>query len=109
MSHTPTLNVNVLQNGKRVLPRFDLSADQCPDLGSLKHVVARRFGDQLPAQLSEPKHDGAMHSSIGWKVKVFVPDGITSVHSDGEWTIALLSAATVDWMDSNLKVLIEAE
>lgn len=40
---------------------------------------------------------------------MFVPDGITSVHSDGEWTIALLSAATVDWMDSNLKVLIEAE
>lgn len=106
------LNVNILQNGKRILPRFDLSAEQCPDLGTLKHVITRRFGDQLPAVLSEPKHDsngGPMHSTIGWKVKVFVPDGLTSVHSDGEWTIALLSAATVDWMDSNMKVLIDAE
>lgn len=94
------LRVNVLQNGKRAVPRVDLPAEQCPDLGSLKQVLTRRFGDQLSALLSE---------STSWKIKVFVPDGLTLVSSDGEWTIALLSAATVDWMDSDLRVLVEIE
>lgn len=31
------------------------------------------------------------------------------MQNDGEWTIALLSAGTVDWMDGGLRVLVEAE
>lgn len=97
------LRISILQNGNRILPRFDLSAVQCPDLATLRHGITRRFGDQFPGLFSEHRPE------FSWKVKVFVPDGLTSVNSDGEWTIALLSAATVDWMDSDLKVLVELE
>lgn len=102
-SQSPMLRISILQNGKRILPRFDLSAVQCPDLASLRHGITRRFADQFPGLFSEHRPESS------WKVKTFVPDGLTPIHSDGEWTIALLSAATVDWMDSDLKVLVELE
>lgn len=100
-SHTPVLRVNVIHDGKRIFPRMDVSAEQCPDLNTLKHTIAHRFSGRLSNVVPEPRSESA------WKVKVFVPDGLSSVSSDGEWTIALLSAATVDWMDNEMKVVID--
>ena len=47
------LRVSILQNGKRILPRFDLPALQCPDIATLRHGITRRFGDQFPGLFSE--------------------------------------------------------
>jgi very-short-patch-repair endonuclease len=44
-----------------------------------------------------------------WRVKVWLPDGMLVVQSQKDWTIALLSADTVDWMDGDLKVLVEVD
>lgn len=44
-----------------------------------------------------------------WKLKVWLPDGLVPVANQKDWTIAVLSADTVDWMDGDLKVLIEVE
>ena len=102
-SQTPILRINVAHNGKRILPRIDVSAEQCPDLNTLKQTIANRFSDRLSNVVPESRSQSA------WKVKVFVPDGLSSVGSDGEWTIALLSAATVDWMDNELKVVVDVD
>jgi hypothetical protein len=40
-------------------------------------------------------------------VKVWLTDGLVTVAEDGEWMVALLSAGVVDWMDGEVRVLIE--
>lgn len=100
-----------MQHGKRILPRVDLSAAQCSDLETMKQLMIRRFGDSLPGV---PPADSALaqtnwNPSANWKVKVWLPDGLTPVQNDGEWTIALLSAGNIDWMDGDLRVLVEIE
>lgn len=102
-SQTPVLRINVTHHGKRILPRMDVSAEQCPDLNTLKQTIANRFSDRLSSVVPESR------SQFAWKVKVFVPDGLSSVSSDGEWTIALLSAATIDWMDNEMKVVVDVD
>ena len=82
---------------------MDVSAEQCPDLNTLKQTIANRFSDRLSSVVPESR------SQFAWKVKVFVPDGLSSVSSDGEWTIALLSAATIDWMDNEMKVVVDVD
>lgn len=111
--HSPlSLRINILQGGKRILPRFDLPAGQTRDLETLKQFIIRRFPGQLPGLPSESALDptaGNWNSSVQWKFKVWLPDGLTPVQNDGEWTIALLSAGNVDWMDGDLRVLVELE
>jgi hypothetical protein len=34
---------------------------------------------------------------------------LAAVQNDGDWTMALLSAGNVDWMDGDLKVLVDLE
>jgi hypothetical protein len=38
-----------------------------------------------------------------------LPDGLWAVQSEKDWAIALLSADTVDWMDGEMKVLVEVD
>ncbi|KAE8151074.1 hypothetical protein BDV25DRAFT_139232 [Aspergillus avenaceus] len=105
-----SLRINVMQNGKRILPRFDLPAGHCPDLEMLKQIICRRFAGQLPGLLTDPSLDpAAWASSIGWRFRVWLPEGLTPVQNDGEWTIALLSAGNIEWMDGDLRVLVELD
>lgn len=106
------LRLNILQNGKRILPRVDLPAGQCPDLETMKQLLSRRFPGQIPGPHPEPGLDpsaGPWRSPARLKFRVWLPDGLTPVQNDGEWTIALLSAGTVDWMDGDLRVLVDLE
>lgn len=101
-----------MQQGKRILPRLDVPAVQCNDLESLKQLISRRFAGQLPGLPSDSAMDttgGSWGSSPGWKFKAWLPDGLTPVQNDGDWTMALLSAGNVDWMDGDMKVLVELE
>ncbi|KAL1997664.1 hypothetical protein VTN02DRAFT_1159 [Thermoascus thermophilus] len=122
-----TLRINVVQNGKRILPRLDVPADQCPDLDTAKQLIHRRFAGQLllpepssaPAPDFDPStaswtssssssiHPGGGGAGGGWRFKVWLPEGLVPVQNDGEWTIAQLSAGTVDWMDGDLRVVVE--
>ncbi|PYH94785.1 hypothetical protein BO71DRAFT_378871 [Aspergillus ellipticus CBS 707.79] len=103
-----SLRVNILQDGKRVQPRFDVAGSQCPDIESLKQLILRRFAGQLPGVPSDAGMDG-WGSQVNWKFKVWLPDGLTHVQNDGEWTLAVLAAGNVDWMDGDLRVLVELE
>ncbi|KAE8392263.1 hypothetical protein BDV23DRAFT_56551 [Aspergillus alliaceus] len=105
-----SLRINIMQSGKRVLPRVDLPASHCPDLETMKQILCRRFAGQLPGLSADPSLDPAAYmSSIDWRFKVWLPDGLTPVQNDGEWTIALLSSGNIDWMDGVLRVLVELE
>ncbi|KAJ9410082.1 hypothetical protein DTO045G8_2075 [Paecilomyces variotii] len=109
-----TLRINILQNNKRILPRFDIPAHQCPDLETAKQLIGRRFAGQLPETSSQPVQDfdgnwssNSNSFASGWKFKVWLPEGLVPVQNDGEWTIAQLSAGTVDWMDGDLRVVVD--
>ncbi|OJJ46056.1 hypothetical protein ASPZODRAFT_152288 [Penicilliopsis zonata CBS 506.65] len=95
------LRVNILQQGKRILQRLDLPAEHCPDLNSLRQAVTRFCMGRLPRDANPSAWNPA------WKFKVWLPEGIAPIQTDGEWSIALLSAGSVDWMDGDLKVLVE--
>lgn len=99
-----TLHFNIVQDGKRILPRLDVSADQCPDLAGLRQFISRRYAGQLP--VSGFDETGAPDTSR-WKIQVWLPEGLVPVQNDGEWTIAQLSAGTVDWMDGDLRVVVD--
>jgi hypothetical protein len=96
-----TLHLNVMQSGKRVAPKLNVTAEQCPDLASVRQLISRSYPCHLP-------FDG--HGDVDashWKIQVWLPEGLVPVQNDGEWTIAQLSAGTVDWMDGDLRVVID--
>ncbi|CAG8095046.1 unnamed protein product [Penicillium olsonii] len=112
--HQTSLRVNIIQGGKRILPRFDLPAGQYPNIETLKQAILRRYPGQIPGLFNQEGNAAAQEAresavTASWKVKVWLPDGLIPVVNQKDWTIALLSADTVDWMDGDLKVLIETD
>ncbi|PYH72304.1 uncharacterized protein BO88DRAFT_423131 [Aspergillus vadensis CBS 113365] len=102
-----SLRINILQDGKRAHPRFDIPGSQCTDLETLKQLISRKFAGQLPGLSSETNMDWV--SQLNWKFKVWLPDGLAPVQNDNEWAMALVSASNVDWMDGDLRVLVELD
>ena len=93
------LIVNVMShNGAsmmRLIPRFSLSPNVATNLAALRSEVKKRMKRGVKANVDQ----GA--------VKVWLADGVVPVNDDGEWMVALLSAGTVEWMDGEVRVLIE--
>ncbi|KAJ5801484.1 uncharacterized protein N7518_003552 [Penicillium psychrosexuale] len=108
-----SIRVNILQNGKRILPGFELPASQCSNIDTVKQAILRRYPSQIPGlaefQAVNAATQEARESTIvdGWKVKVWLPDGVLPVQSQKDWAIAVLTTDAVDWMDGELKVLVE--
>lgn len=46
---------------------------------------------------------------MGWRFRVWLPEGLISIEHDSDWTLALLAAEKVEWLDGQLKVLVEVE
>lgn len=111
-NHSQTASImlcfNVVQDGKRILPRLDIPAEQCPDLHTARQLVSRRFAGQLPDILATSYDESSgVWDPSAWKFKVWLPDGLVHVQDDGEWTIAQISASSTDWMDGDLRVVLE--
>jgi hypothetical protein len=96
--------LNVIHDSKRVVPRLDVTAEQCPDLASIRSLIAHRWSGQLPASTCD--ENGNVDTS-SWKIQVWLPEGLVTADNDGDWTIAQLSAGTIDWMDSDLRVVVD--
>jgi hypothetical protein len=98
----------MLQQGKRILPRLDLPAGQCPDVETFKHTILRRY-PSLNGDNTDHNSQQVRETHASWKVKAWLPQGLLHIQTDKEWTIALLTAETTEWMDGDLKVLVEIE
>ena len=98
------LYVNVVSNTagalRRVIPRFSLTPDATPNLSALLSEVNKRY--PLPS-----RNGSASGDQIRPVVKVWLTDGLVSVVEDGDWMVALLSAGFVDWMDAEVRILVE--
>ena len=89
---------------RRIAPPFYLAAASHPSLAALRKKIRQNYGSTVK-QSSSP--DGAADEDSSMMIKVWLPDGVVQVRNDGEWMVALLSAETVDWMDDEVKVLVE--
>lgn len=107
--HQTYLRVNVLQQGKRLVPRFDIPAGQCPNIDTAKQMILRRYPALSEIGDGNSTSQQARDSAATWKFKAWLPDGLVPVQNEKDWTIALLSADTVDWMDGEVKVLVEID
>jgi len=98
------LHVNVVSNTagalRRVIPRFSLTPEAAPNLAALLTEVDKRYS------LSS-RNGSASEVDSRPVVKVWLTDGLVTVVEDGEWMVALLSAGFVDWMDAEIRVLVE--
>lgn len=96
------LYVNVVSNTggalRREVPRFTLTPESAPSLSALIAEVDRRY--RRPSDRNTPEQKAPI-------VKVWLTDGLVTVAEDGEWMVALLSAGVVDWMDGEIRVLVE--
>ena len=96
-----TIHVNVVPRGvyptRRLIPRFSLSSESATSLQVLRDEVNRRMQEQMNGE----------HHTEEPSIKVWHPDGLIQVKDDGEWTITLLSAANHEWLDGEVRVLIE--
>lgn len=97
---------------KRLAGPLLLPAVSVPNLQALRSEVQKHFGKTLQ-QLSSKGADEASPSgkvkgmACDFSVKVWLPDGLVRVKDDGEWMVALLSAELVEWMDKEVKILVE--
>ncbi|KAJ5085724.1 hypothetical protein N7532_010495 [Penicillium argentinense] len=101
------LRINVLKQSNRILPRIDLPANECSDVNTLKQIVMRRFPELIGSDNFEPSSQQARDVAAQWKTRVLLPDGLVEIQNDKDWTVALLSADSTEWMDGDLKVLID--
>jgi hypothetical protein len=97
---------------KRLADPFLLSAVSVPNLQALQSQLQQHFGKTLE-QLASSDANGASSTGKATRetpelsVKVWLPDGLVRVKGDGEWMVALLSAELVEWMDKEVKILVE--
>lgn len=103
------LRINILQQGKRLLPKFDVPAAQCPNTDTVKQFILRNYPALSGLSDNDPNTQQARDAAAAWKLKAWLPDGLVTVQSEKDWAIALLSADTVDWMDGEIKVLVEVD
>lgn len=81
------------KDGKRLLPRFSLTPDGASSLATLRSEVKKRMKGKTDVD--------------GGNVKVWLVDGLVPVQDDGQWMVSLLDAASIEWMDGEVRVLIE--
>lgn len=93
------LHVNLMSsdgnNLRRLIPRFSLSPEEATNLSALRAEIKKRVDGTSTADIYRAP------------VKVWMSDGLVQVKNDGEWMVALLSAGTVEWMDGEVRVLVE--
>ncbi|KAG0154698.1 hypothetical protein PDIDSM_266 [Penicillium digitatum] len=104
---------------RQPIQRHPLTATAKPPFASNSYktesAILRRYPGQIPGipvfQGTNAATHEARESAVveGWKVKVWLPDGLVPVRNQKDWTIAVLSADAVDWMDGELRVLVEID
>jgi len=87
-----TLHLNILKEGKRFLPLEKVIADQYTDWEKALEKIRSLCSD-----------DGMASA----KIMVLLPDGLVEIKDDAGWKGALKKVGSLDWMDAEMKVIVE--
>ncbi|PGG95886.1 hypothetical protein AJ79_09823 [Helicocarpus griseus UAMH5409] len=106
--HQITIHINTTNpatNGtKRLIPRLDVSADQCSDLASLLQRVSQHHGKFR--QQAQQEGMAVVEEDVKLPVRVWLEEGLVDVRTDEEWGDALGRVSRVDWMDGEVRVVV---
>lgn len=89
--------VNILQSGRRIKPKAVLTPSSCPGFPSLMAYIHGLVHGLV---------DGARTPS---SVKVLGPNGLLTVGNDDAWNEVVASVQGCEWMDRELKCIIELD
>jgi len=85
-------HVNILHNSLRIQPKLLLSPSSCPGFSSLVQHVRGALSDDSANFIC---------------VQVLAPDGLRDAGNDEAWLNAVKSVADCEWMDGEVRVLVE--
>lgn len=86
-------HINILHHGKRVKDMFSLNPTNCVGFVS--------FTAHVDAAVKAPYKKTVM--------KVLGPNGLVEVKSEATYVMALLSVRRAEWMDGDVKIIVETE
>ncbi|QSZ30906.1 hypothetical protein DSL72_000464 [Monilinia vaccinii-corymbosi] len=86
-------HINILHNGKRIKDMFTLNPTNCVGFVS--------FTAHVDAAVKAPYKKTAM--------KVLGPNGLVEVKSEATYAMALVSVRKAEWMDGDVKIIVETE
>lgn len=93
-SDTTTYHVNILQQGARIKPRLTLNNRNCPGFPSLIQYIHNIYSDEGIRPV---------------KINILGPDGQINVTSDETFDEAVRTVLENDWMDGEVKILVDVE
>jgi hypothetical protein len=87
-------HVSIMQESRRVMPRFTLNPNTCPSFSSLVQHLDSVMDD-----------DGREVSGI----KVLGPGGLVDVKDESSWVAAIEAIKQNEWMDGELRCVVQVE
>ena len=94
------LHINVLIDNVRIVPRLTVTAAKVASLESLRCLVRPHCRDVRPSVgsgLREPR------------IRLLLAQGLTDIRTDSQWHHALSTISLTEWMDNEVRVLLEIE
>ncbi|EGD95999.1 hypothetical protein TESG_03460 [Trichophyton tonsurans CBS 112818] len=93
-----TLSINIIQNEehKRIVPRFHVPASECTDFVTLHDTIRQYYHGQNNSQAPQ-----------NMRIRVWLDDGLQLILNDAQWLTALVTASEIEWMDNELKVIVD--
>lgn len=94
--HEVTLryNVNIIQEGKRVLPKLELNATSCPGFLDLVQHILNLFSDH-----------GQQYQTNG--IRVLGANGLVKIEDDESWMAAVKEVEENEWMEGDVKIVVD--
>lgn len=97
--HTPDesmakFHINILSSNQRIRPKITLNRSTCPAFPSLVQHIHNLLGDQTIQMMS---------------IRALGAEGLVDVTNELEWETIVKGVEQLEWMDGDVKVVVEVE
>lgn len=75
----------------------------------MRSFLAHRLSGQLQSSATTLLDANGQVDTSRWRIQVWLPEGVVPMSNDNDWAIAQLSAGTIDWMDNDLRVIVDLD
>lgn len=101
---TAQVNLVAKRDNKRLHPPIFVTQTDSSNLSTLLEK-AQNQASTLEQMSAEGKID--LTSGLTFPVKVWMPDGLLPVHDEEEWQVALMTLLDTEWIDKQIKILVD--
>jgi len=86
-------SINIMKDGERIKPRFELTPNSCPEFPSLVQHIRSVMDDGRPAL----------------SIQVLGPSGLVDIRDQATWVAAIQAIMQTQWMDGEVKCVVEMD